>query len=144
MRLKEVTGRPFSLLPQVAFLDVLHQDGGHSVYTLLHNSAYSNNTQLFQEAERRIPVEDSLTVVKGFIGSYPNVFFQVNDKELDTFVEAIENLQDEADYARLVSSYGVRRTSPWFWRVSDKFHDYYRESDPLRAGLFDLNRYENR
>ena len=35
-------------------------EGSRSVYTIIHNSAYLNNTQLFRE-QRRVPVEDYLT-----------------------------------------------------------------------------------
>jgi hypothetical protein len=144
MRLQTLTGKPFSLMPQVAFVDVLDGSGRSSIYSLLHNNAYSNNAQVFQEAQRRIPVEDQLTIVKGFIGSYPNVFFQLNEQHLGKFTRDIENMRDEQDYARLVSRYGVRRNASWFWRLSDKFHARYKDHYPIEAGLFDLNRYENR
>jgi hypothetical protein len=91
-----------------------------------------------------LPVEDYLTVVKGFIGSYPNIFFQVPDSELGKFVALVESMQDEQDYAGLVTAYGVRRTSPDFWQLSDTLYDHYRQREPAAAGLFDLNRYENR
>ena len=144
LRLQTLTGKPFSLMPQVAFVDVLDGRGHSSMYTLVHNSAYSNNAQIFKEAQRRIPVEDKLTIAKGFIGSYPNVFFQLNEQDLGKFVSDIESMRDEQDYARLVSRYGVRRNASWFWRLSDKFHTRYQDHYPIEAGLFDLNRYENR
>ena len=143
-RLQSLTGKPFSLMPEVAFLDVLHRDGRSNVYSLIHNSSYSNNAQLFKESARRIPVEDSLTIVEGFIGSYPNMFFQVREDELERFTSDIVKLSNEQDYAALVSRYGVRRTSTWFWRLSDKLHTHYQQEYPVKAGLFDLNRYENR
>ena len=40
--------------------------------------------------------------------------------------------------------YGVRRTAPWFWKLSDDINASYRASFPAEAGLFDLNRYQNR
>jgi hypothetical protein len=43
-----------------------------------------------------------------------------------------------------VERYGVRRSAPWFWRFSDDVHDTYQAMYPHEAGLFDLNRYENR
>ena len=96
------------------------------------------------ETARRMPTEDYLTVVRGFIGAYPNVFFQVQEKELENFVQDIASLGNEQDYARLVSRYGVRRNASWFWRLSDKFYEYNKKHYPHEAGLFDLNRYENR
>ena len=117
-KLQSLSGRPFSLMPDVSFVDVFDTAGNTSVYTIIHNAAYLNNTQLFREAQRRLPVEDSLTVVKGFIGSYPNMFFQMPEEQLGDFVAAIEAVRTEADYARLVDVYGVRRTAPWFWKLS--------------------------
>ncbi len=143
-RMQQLTGKSFSLMPEVAFVHVVGGAGGDSVYTILHNSAYLNNTQLFREEARRLPVEDYLTVVKGFIGSYPNIFFQVPDSELGKFVALVEAMQDEQDYADLVTAYGMRRSSPDFWKLSDTLYDHYRQREPTAAGLFDLNRYENR
>ena len=142
--LQTLTGKPFSYMPEVAFLEVLGAQGKSRVYSIVHNDAYSNNAQVFMEAQRRIQVEDYLTVVNGFIGSYPNVFFQVNEKDLAGFTKAIVSLRSEQDYAQLVSRYGVRRNTPWFWKISDKFNAYYKKNYPVEAGLFDLNRYENR
>jgi hypothetical protein len=143
-KMQTLSGKPFSLMPEVAFVQVSHKDAPDSVYTIIHNSAYLNNTQLFREEQRRIPVEDYLTVVKGFIGSYPNAFFQVPEQQLGEFVAAIEGLKGQQDYAGLVSRFGVRRTSPAFWEVSDQLYDQYKRIAPIEAGLFDLNRYENR
>ena len=143
-RLQTLTGKPFSLMPPVAFVDVLTADAKERVYTIVQNSSYLNNAQIFQEAQRRMPTEDYLTVVKGFIGAYPNVFFQLHEKQLDEFVQDIESMTSEEDYASLVSRYGVRRNANWFWRLSDKFYEYNKKHYPREAGLFDLNRYENR
>ena len=143
-RLQALSGKPFSFMPETAFVQVLEVSGEHSVYTIIHNSAYLNNTQLFREEQRRVPVEDYLTVVKGFIGSYPNMFFRLPAGQLGDFTAAIEGLRSEEDYAELVTRYGVRRTDPGFWGLSDSFHRYYSELAPVEAGLFDYNRYENR
>jgi hypothetical protein len=143
-KLQTLTGRPFSLMPDVSFIQVFDTAGSESVYTMIHNSGYLNNTQLFREEQRRLRVEDYLTVVKGFIGSYPNMFFQMPEEQLGDFVAAIEAVRTETDYARLVDTYGVRRTASWFWKLSDSFNDYYQRNAPIEAGIFDLNRYENR
>jgi len=143
-RLHNLSGPPFSFMPELAFVEVLGAGGVEQVYSIIHNDSYSNNAQVFKEAERRIPSEDYLTVVTGFIGSYPNVFFQLHEKDLDDFVKAIIALRSERDYAALVSRYGVRRNASWFWKLSDKFHAHYKKHYPIEAGLFDLNRYENR
>jgi len=136
--------KAFSLMPEVTFLDVIDSQGKDHAYTLLRNSAHSNNAQIFAEEDRRLPAEDTLTVVEGFIGSYPNIFMQVLDRDLEQFVTALTNLETEADYAKLLDDYGVRRNASWFWRLSDGLHELYKQQQPVEAGLFDLNRYENR
>ena len=144
-RLQTLQGKPFSLMPEVAFVAVTDANDETNIFTIVHNDGYANNAQVFREAQRRIPVEDYLTIVKGFIGAYPNVFFQLPDEELDNFVEAIESMRNEADYAQLVSQYGVRRTNTSsFWPLSDKLNAHYLDHSPIEAGLFDLNRYDNR
>ncbi len=143
-KLQTLQGPPFSLMPEVSFLEVVGAGPEGHVYTIVHNDGYSNNAQIFREAQRRIPQEDYLTVVKGFIGAYPNAFFQVQDQDLDDFVQDMQSMRSAADYANLVSRYGVRRTDTRFWPVSDTLHTRYRQDYPREAGLFDLNRYENR
>ena len=144
-KLQTLQGKPFSLMPEVAFVEVLGEDNGVSVFTILHNDSYSNNAQIFEEQKRRIPEEDYLTVVKGFIGAYPNVFFQLRDQNVENFVRAIISMRSETDYANLVTLYGVRRTNvPLFWPLSDRLNAQYKANQPIEAGLFDLNRYENR
>ena len=142
--LQTLTGPPFSLMPPVSFLQVLDSQAQEQVYSIVHNSSYTNNAQLFMETQRRIPSEDSLTIVKGFIGAYPNVFFQVREQDLGAFVKDIVAMRNEKDYAQLLSRYGVRRTAPWFWSLSDSFYRHALQHYPREAGLFDLNRYQNR
>ncbi len=142
--LRDMTGGGLKLMPEVAFVTVFNNKGRDRVYSLVHTNGFSNNAQLFREEERRLPDEDYVTAANGFIGAYPNVFFQLPEKELPSFVERLSTMTDEEDYANLVSRYGVRRTAPWFWRVSDQLHHYNRKYYQREAGVFDLNRYENR
>jgi hypothetical protein len=72
------------------------------------------------------------------------MFFQVSEQELERFADALHNLSAAADYTALVERFGVRRTASWFWKLSDDIVEHYRASHPAEAGLFDLNRYENR
>lgn len=143
-RLMRQPSAAFRYLPEVSFLQVLARDGGREVYTLILNRAHSNNAQLFAEEDRLIPEENTVTVAKGFIGAYPNMFFQLTEKQLESFVVEITAMRSDEDYTRLVERYGVRRTAPWFWKLSDEFHAVYRARHPIEAGVFDLNRYQNR
>jgi hypothetical protein len=137
-------GSFFSYLPEAAFVQVLLKDGSNRNYTLLHNRGHYNNAQMFDEDKRLVPAEDTVTIVDGFIGSYPNMFFQLTSSQVEEFSKAIEAMNSDGDYTTLVERYGVRRTAPWFWKLSDEFYSSYKKAQPIEAGLFDLNRYQNR
>ena len=141
-RLSRIHGVAVSWLPQNAILSISGSD--EQVVTLIHNNGLSNVSHLFFEQERRLPEEDTVTVVRGFLGAYPNAFYQVEESKLEAFVSAVEHLGSEEDYQALVSRFGVRRSDPDFWKYSDALRMAYHHESPIEAGLFDYNRMENR
>jgi hypothetical protein len=114
------------------------------VVTLIHNNGLSNVSHLFFDDKRRLPEEDNLTVVRGFLGAYPNAFYHVAQAELEDFVTAVEGLSSEEDYQALLNRFGVRRSDPGFWKHSDAIQAVYHKNAPIEAGLLDYNRLENR
>ena len=143
-RLSGITGKALSFLPEDAFLTVIDAQGREHYFSLLRNSAHSNISQMFKEDARRLPEEDTLTVVPGFLGAYPNAFYRVPAARLPWFIKMVGGLQSEADYAVLNSRFGIRRTDDRFWAHSDALIGDYRKTYPIEAGLFDYNRFENR
>jgi Fatty acid cis/trans isomerase (CTI) len=139
-RMSANVGAHNSFLPQSSFVNVVG-DERDEFYSLLMSAGHSNISQMFKEDERRLPEEDKLTVVRGFLGAYPNYFFQVNEKEVGQFADDVGKLASPKDFAALREKYGVRRNVPWFWRLSDKIHARYLQQDPIEYGLFDYNRY---
>ena len=85
-----------------------------------------------------------MTVVQWLEGSYPNFFFSVKLSEIDTFTKRCAAIRNHGDYEKFIDSYGVRRTNPEFWEQADWFQDRLAQDQPVKAGLFDLNRYQNR
>ena len=59
---------------------------------MLRNSAHSNVAYLFDEADRRLPDEDTVTLVTGFIGENPNAFYLVKTADLSAFVDTVKDL----------------------------------------------------
>ncbi len=141
-RLSHVTGTSVSWLPQLAFLTI-HGEEDHIV-TLVHNNGMSNVSHLFFEDQRRLPDEDSLTLIHGFVGAYPNAFFDIQESELEAFVDGVAKLGSEKDYRTLLDRFGLRRNDPRFWEHSDFLHKAYQRLSPVKAGLFDYSRLENR
>jgi Fatty acid cis/trans isomerase (CTI) len=139
-QLDQVRGIAASIVPQTMYIQV----EGYGLLTLLSNSAYTNIASMFNEADRRLPLEDSLTLLNGVVGAYPNVFLQVAPAEISTLVASIQQLRTEGDYAHLLDRFGMRRTDARFWSVSDEVHDAYRRSEPLGFGVLDYSRYDNR
>jgi hypothetical protein len=144
-RLAAVRGPWVRLLPEVSLLRVrTSEDGrGDLVYSLAHNAAHTNVAFMFDEEERRLPADDTVTVLRGQFGSYPNFFFEARLDEIEAFGEALRALASEADLEAFVSRFGIRRTDPRFWRTADWLRADLERRDPLEAGVYDLNRYEN-
>ena len=134
-------------LPELSFLRV-HEAGAPlsegAIYSLVQNKALENVSFMLWEKARRLPGEDTLTIVPGFAGSYPNFFFDVDLAQLPDFVSRILNLGSEEQARQLFATYGIGRTQPNFWQYADFFNRQHRLSQPVTAGLFDLGRYENR
>ena len=139
-KLNGVVGKPAAIFPETVFINVR----GYGALTILANRSYSNISSMFHEEERRLPAEDGLMVVNGFIGAYPNVFVELDAEEIPVFVDKVIALKTESDYSELLDNFGVRRTNERFWRVSDELLEKRRKMAPLAAGIFDFNRLENR
>ena len=142
-RLNRITGTAAALMPQVTFVRIRDIEGGQ-FFTLIHNNAHLNQTSLFSEQANRIPEEDTLTLVPGFIGAYPNAFLEVDSADLAAMVTAIEGLRTEADYQILRDNWGIRRTDSQFWRRSDEFQAAFLQQSLYDSGILDFNRLEDR
>ncbi|HEY7883497.1 MAG TPA: fatty acid cis/trans isomerase [Cellvibrionaceae bacterium] len=139
-KLQKTPGRAATLMPEASILHV----PGQGNFTLLRTSAHSNLSALFGEEKRRLPDEDSIIVVRGIIGAYPNSFLLATEKELGLFAQTINGLTSEADYHQFRGQFGIRRADPDFWRISDEIHSSYYQQQPSVAALLDYNRLENR
>jgi hypothetical protein len=131
-------------LPEVTLLRV-RSDGSEpdAVYTLVHNRAHTNVASLFGEDSRLVPAADTLTLIAGYAGSYPNFAFDVPVTQIAEFTDALEAVETPVDFTGLVDHWGVRRSSTRFWQTLDWFNEDLRRRDPVAAGILDLNRYEN-
>ena len=139
-KLQGTSGIAISFLPQTTIIEI----PGKGLFTLVHNSAYSNLSSLFGEDKRRIPAEDNLTIARGVIGNYPNSFLRVEDQSLDAFVTEFQAMRSDADYRKLRDTYAIRRSNPDFWTFSDHVHELYFRNQPKEAAILDYNRLENR
>lgn len=131
-------------LPELTFLRVTYgQQQDRSVYSLLRNRAHSNVAFLFGESLRYQPEKDTLTIYPGIAGSYPNFIFNVPSADIPAFVRQLTDANKQALFDEVVLRWGVRRTHPEFWTIFHDFSDWQKQQQPLEAGIFDANRYEN-
>jgi hypothetical protein len=143
--LASVRGPWVAELPEIAFLRVRSSqgDGGDVIYSLVHNRAHTNVAYMFDEQQRLVPGDDTLTVVHGYAGSYPNFIFDVEVSQIEAFAQTLAAVQSASDLEALVGRWGVRRSSPSLWPTIDWIHDDFRRRQPTEFGLFDLDRYAN-
>ncbi len=142
--LGSLEGESLAWLPEVAVLRVDEPRKAPRWFTLLKNTGHSNVSHVFAEGQEILPRENTLTVVPGFVGAYPNAVYAVGRSDLAALRAAIGALRSEADYRALADRYALRRTRADFWAQSDALQDAYAAWAPVEGGLLDYNRLENR
>ena len=144
-KINHIVGVSASILPQSSIVRITDTEGQEThFYSMLRHNAYSNISNLFGEADRRLPEEDTVTIAPGLMTSHPNAFFSLTTLELSDFAEQISQLNTEQDYQVLRQKYAVYRTSENFWQYADAMHNYFKQRYPLEFGVLDFNRLENR
>ncbi|WP_457787299.1 fatty acid cis/trans isomerase [Pseudomonas sp. PL-6] len=135
--------RVIEQLPEATLLRVELSDGSREVYSLLRNRAHSNVAFMLGEELRYQPRLDSLTIYPEVLSSYPNFLFSLKAEEMDAFVAQMERAADAKAFERIVERWGIRRSHPEFWRYFHDLAEHIRETQPLEAGVLDMNRYQN-
>src|SRR5574338_64457 len=131
--LAALRGPALSWLPENAMLRVgppgvgtTNESTHLSTYlSLMRNTGHLNVSQIFDQSRLLDPADNSLSIVPGIVGAYPNALFRLPAAELPALTAAIAGLASEDDYRRLADRYAVRRTSPGFWAASDELHAAY-------------------
>ncbi|MCM2319150.1 MAG: fatty acid cis/trans isomerase [Pseudomonas sp.] len=148
-RLSILAARPLAVLPVIEYLPeatllrVELDGGGREVYSLLRNRAHSNVAFMLGESLRYQPQKDTLTLYPEVLISYPNFLFSLREGEVNAFVASLQQARSAADFELIVQRWGVRRTHPQFWALFHDLSERIRETDPVEAGLLDMNRYQN-
>ncbi|MFG0418164.1 fatty acid cis/trans isomerase [Pseudomonas sp. zjy_8] len=147
--LARLTNRPagglkvIDQLPEATMLRVELDDGSREIYSVLRNRAHSNVAFMLGEELRYQPGLDTLTIYPEVLSSYPNFLFRLPASEIDEFVRQMESVADQASFERIVERWGIRRSHPEFWRYFHDLSEHIRATQPLEAGVLDMNRYEN-
>ncbi|WP_243730214.1 fatty acid cis/trans isomerase [Marinomonas balearica] len=144
-KLALVRGNGVRFLPEVSVVLITDELGKpKDVMSVIHNRAHFNISSLLDEEDSLAPEEDTVTIVKGVLGDYPNVFMKVSQNDIVKWSEKITTMEAKRDYVELLNQYGVRRTSSEFWQVSDTIAELNEQARPIESGILDYNRLENR
>ena len=127
----------------IALLRIIMPDKSDLVGSIIINRWHDNVNSMFN-GEQSNPKKDTIDFAKGYIGSYPNLFAKVNYKDLPEFFDVLKNFDGSMKYKLKFQKYFISRDDPKFWETFDWFQDDFNKSDPVNAGLFDLNRYYDR
>ena len=112
------------------------------MYSMVVNRWHDNVSFMFNEESRFDPNKDGLDFIEGFIGSYPNIYLDINQDDVSEFFDLLANYSKESEeYNKMLQKFSVNRSNKDFWNTYDWFQNRYNESDKLNSGLFDLNRY---
>jgi hypothetical protein len=139
-------GAPFVRLANdynanLAYLRIRLKNGKDVVGTMVVNRWHDNVAFLVKEDARLDASKDSMDFVSGLIGSYPNYFFDVREEDLPDFLDLLAHFdKSPKDQARM-AKYGINRADERLWATYDWFQQRFNEDEPVRGGLFDLNRY---
>ena len=126
----------------LAHLRIRMNNNEDLMYSIVVNRWHDNVSFIFNEDLRLDVKKDRLNFIEGFIGSYPNIYINIEQNDLPDFFDLLTNYdKKDEDYKAKIKKYSINRSDEGFWYVYDWFQERYYESDKLNAGLFDLNRY---
>lgn len=139
-------GTPFfSLMSEynanLAFLRIRVKDGKDIAGTVVVNRWHDNVAFMLREDGRLDPSKDSADFIQGLIGSYPNYFVDVREEDLPDFIDLLAHFRKTPEDFKRLATYGINRADERFWGAYDWFQKRFSEDEPVRGGLFDLNRY---
>ncbi|MFZ2632564.1 MAG: fatty acid cis/trans isomerase [Desulfosalsimonadaceae bacterium] len=141
-RLSSLKGRQVQVFPDLIFVHVVTGEPDKDlVYSVIRNKELSNNSMMFKEDRRRVIDNDTLTVVKGYVGSYPNAFTRIPIDQMGITIDSYLKIKDEIGYYHFAKKYSIQRNCPCFWEESDWHHTKALELQPIEGGLFDLYRF---
>ncbi len=125
----------------VLYVRVRGEEGPFGFFSIVINRWHDNVNSLFGEQKRLDPAKDTIDFVAGSVGAYPNYFLVLDKSELPDLIDLLENFDGSPKYQARLDRFGINRMEPGFWPAYDWFQQRLNESDPVRAGLYDLNRY---
>jgi hypothetical protein len=139
-------GTPFVSLvnshgANLAYMRIRLKSGKNIVATIVVNRWHNNVAFLLGEDKRMDSAKDNIEFIPGMIGSYPNLFFDIEQDDIPDFINLIQTYDAGDTSVRKLAKYGINRSDDRFWETYDWFQKRLDEDEPVWGGLLDLNRY---
>ncbi len=141
-KIAQLHGEAVAYLPETVLLRVVIRNEPDRLFTLIHNDDHSNVAVLLFEESRRRPQRDTLSVVPGIVGAYPNAFWVVHEDDLPRLAREMAAVRGPNGYRALTARVAVARNSARFWQEGDWVLNTYRNLEPIEWGILDYSRYE--
>ncbi len=125
----------------VAWVRITKKDNTDMVLSIVVDRWHDNVKRIYGEKLALDSSKDSADFIEGFVGSYPNYFFQVDYRDLPDFFDTLHNYDGSKISVCRLEKYGINRSEDAFWDTYDWFQEQFLASDPEQAGIVDLNRY---
>ena len=123
------------------FLRIKMPDSTYFPIFIVVNRWHNNVNSLFNKYDSIDSDKDTIDFLSMNAGSYPNMFVDIDYKNLPDFFDLIQNYDESEVYSQKVEKYFISRSSENFWDIYDWFQAHLNKSNPVQAGLYDLNRY---
>ena len=123
------------------YLRIDMPDGTFYRKSLIINRWHNNVNSLFNGKSNLNPKKDTMDILDGSVGSYPNVFVVVKLKDLPKFLELMKNYDGSSAQLKQLKHYFISRSDKNFWKIYDWFQQDFYDKEPINSGLYDLNRY---
>jgi len=123
------------------FLRIDMPDGTYITRNLVINRWHDNVNSLFDEESRLDSHKDTMDILDKSIGSYPNSFVIVKFEDLPDFLDLLKNTTGSDSDIKRLKKYFISRSNKDFWEIYEWFQDHFYQQEPVKAGLYDLNRY---
>ena len=102
-------------------------------------ASYTFNGGNFLSGLNRRPELDSISVVRGHVGAFPELFLKVPMADVAMAVKAGRGTT--AQRLQIRARYEVKRNSPEFWKYLDNEHAKQIAEHPLDSGIIDSSEY---
>ncbi len=141
LTLTQDRGKISDAFPDVTWVTI---EGGSQplAYTVLANRIFWSNTRVIGDSLpslARRPELDSMSVVRGHIGAFPELFLRVPAAEMASVVLAARASKEQR--VELRRKFEVKRNTPDFWRFLEAEHARQLVENPFDAGILDTRRY---